>query len=453
MIRVNDIGQPLSSAFQTAMTTSHNIVSRFEIWAPGGTTPLYSSTPHATSAAIIDGSVTFAKQADQRGQCAVTIISPDGTLIPTSNSSVLTPWGNEIRIFSGVQYSNGSTEYVPMGAYRINQVQVTEQQGAVQMAVNGFDRSRNVSRNVVQVYWPDAITQTNLFGETPTLIGINATWPAMIQYVLAQFYANAQFSGSVSQWNTYVNDSANCIVPAGSPPNFSEGTDMFDQMRQFAQAGGCDLFANRFGAFDFYQDPIMTFFSKSYTPVPVITWAEGSQATFQQIQRSLTDAGAYNRVVVYGSGSILGQIAPLSSLIQYFGGQVSPGVFADDNDLSSPTYIGQVDTNPGNLTYGNVISPSPYGVVPNIVTNNLLVSQAQVNDFAQLTLRKGIGAQEQVTVNSALTDPRLEVDDVIMLKRARIGVDTYYLVDSLTIPLTQKSAMQLSIREKRNLST
>ena len=460
MITVNDQGLPLSARFAAAMSADHAIISRFEIWSPSQTSgPIYTSpylggpsTSDYNSGVIVDGTVSFAKSSNQRGQCQVTIASPDGSLIPTSNSSLLTPWGNEIKLFSGVAFSDGTAEFVPMGAYRINQVQVTEQRGAPQMVVNGYDRSRNVSRNVVQVYWPDAVAAAQLFQETASSVGVNVPWPTMIQYVLSQYYSAATFNDSAANWFLQVNDQNNCVVPAGAPPNFSEGTDLFGQMRQFAQAAGCDLFVDRVsGSFTFYRDPIFTFFSPQ-PPSPVVTWSEGSQAEFDQLQRTLTDATAFNRVIVYGAGNIVGQISPLSSLVQYFGGAVSPGVLADDNDPQSPTYIGSVDNNPANTTYGNVVAPSAYGVVPNIVTNNLLVSQAQVNSFAQLTLRQNIGSQEAVTINSALTDPRVDVDDCVGVVRTRDGVNTLYLVDTLTIPLTTKAAMQVTLREHRSLT-
>lgn len=457
MILVNDQGNALSARFAAAMAQGHTIVSRFEIWQPGASTALYVSPTTLADAdymsgVIIDGSITLTKNSDQRGQCNVVIASPDSSLIPTVTTAPLTPWGNEIRIFSGVQYADGTTEYVSMGYYRINEVQATEQQGAVQITVNGYDRSRNVSRNVVQVYWPDAQTQANLFGETSSFIGNQVSWPAMIQYVLSAFWPYMTYNDTAANWFLAVNDQQNCVVPAGSPPNFSEGTDMFDQMRQFAQAAGCDLFIDRAtGRCTFYADPVMSFFNAT-PPSPVVSWVEGAGCQFDQLQRNLNDQTAYNRVIVYGSGDIVGQISPLSSLVQYFGGAVSPGVLADDDDPNSPTWIGVVDTNPGSLTYGQVIGPSGYGVVSNVVTSNLLVSQAQVNSFAQLTLRQNIGSQEQLVINSGLTDPRVDVDDCVQVTREKDGVNTLYLVESLTIPLTMKEAMQMTLREHRNLS-
>lgn len=458
MITVADTGQPLSAAFASALTRDHAVVTRFEIWNPNQPSAAIYLSPTTTlnapdrlSGVVLDGNCTYTKDSDQRSQCTITIASPDGSLIPTETTSPLTPWGNEIRIYSGVGYANGTTEVCSMGYFRINSVQVTEENGAIQIQVTGYDRSRNISRNVVQVYWPDALTQANLFQETTTSVGVNVPWTTMIQYVISQFWPYATFNDTAADWFLQVSDQTNCVVPAGSPPNFSEGTDMFDQMRQFAQAAACDLFANRVGVFTFYRDPVLSFFT-STPPTPVVTWIEGSGAQFDQLQRNLNDQTAYNRVVVYGSGDIVGQISPLSSLVQYFGGAASPGVLADDNDVNSPTYIGTVDTNPGSTTYGNVTGPSSYGVVPNIVTNNLLVSQNQVNAFAQWTLRTNIGSQEQLVLNSGLTDPRIEVDDCVQVTRIKDGVNTLYLVESLTIPLTSTQPMQMTLREHRNLT-
>jgi hypothetical protein len=444
----------LSPRFASAVIADHDIVTYFEIWKPGVTNgPAYTSVDNGDSCVIIDGNITLTKGQDQRGQCSLTLATPDGSLVPTTGTSPLTPWGNEIRIFSGLSYPDGTTEYVPMGCYRINQVEIIEANGAIQITVNGYDRSRNVSRNVVQYLWPSGSLQA-------TYISLTAagplTWPQMIQTALQDRWSNITFNDTWQNWIAQENNQVDTVFLANGalPGPFSEGSDIWDEMRQYAQAAGCDMWFDRVGECVLKSDPVLTFFS-ALPPSPVVTFVEGVNAQFDQLQRNLDDATAFNRVVIYGAGDILG--VSLSSYV-YFGSidattGVSTGILADDNDPNSPTYIGTVDMNPANLTYGQVISPGPYGVVSNIVTNNLLTSQNQVNNFATLTIRQNIGSGENVIINSMLTDPRIEVDDCVTVTRDRDGlIDVAYLVQSVTIPLSMKSAMQMTLREKRNLS-
>jgi hypothetical protein len=462
----------MSSRFAAAVTANHDIATYVEFWKQGGTAPLLSSLTSPQSLVFLDGNIQLTKTSDQRGQCQLTLASPDGSAIPTTGTSPITPWGNEVRIYSGIAYADGTTEYCPMGIYRINQVQVTENGGAIQITVNGYDRSRNVSRNVVQFNWPDADAFVYL---TQPQFASAISWPALARYMLSSSWPPVQFGVSGSdnqgiateqQWINAENDQFDSQYIYPALPSFGEGTDLFDQSRQFAQAVGCDLWFNRYGICVWQSDPVLAFFSSTSNPTPQFYYTEGTGCQFDQLQRNLDDSTAFNRVVVYGGGTVLG--GPFSSFVYnnatladptasppYPGttATVSPGVLADDDDPNSPTYIGTVDNTPTDAQYGQVISPGPYGVVANVITNNLLVNQVQVNNFAKLTIAQNIGSGENIVIQSALIDPRMEVDDVVSITRIRDGVvNVVYLVQSLTIPLSSKSAMQVTVREKRNLS-
>jgi hypothetical protein len=443
--------QPSTPRFAAAVLSDHAIVTYFEIWQPNATSPIFSSrTAPKSQCALIDGNVTLSKDQDTRGQCSITLVSPDNSLIPSTNNAPLTPWGNEIRIWSGIQYNDGTTEYIPMGCYRIYQVQITEQQGAIQIIVSGYDRSHNIALNVTQIAWPDTASSTYL-GDT-TVFPNGAPWPAMIQFVLTNFWNPIQFSGTWEEWVLQENDQTDTVIVLGvaQPAVFSQGTNMWTQMRQYAQAAGCDMVFTRQGVCDFYPDPIIAFFDATTVPTPVTSFVEGENAQFDQLQRTLSDATAFNRVIVNGSGTVLGE--NLTSFVFYNDGLQAPGIFADDNDPTSPTYIGVVDQNISSSTYGQVLQPSNYGVVTNVVSSNLLVSQNQVNNFATLTIRQNVGSRENLVINSMLTDPRLEVDDVVSVTRTVDGVvNVVYIIESITIPLSMKSAMQMTVREKRNL--
>jgi len=419
-----------SAAFQTAIGTDHQVATKIEVWSPTGTDPLLSITnvqdnlvtPNQ-SLELIGGNVQMAKSNDARSQCTVNLVSPDGSMIPTSNSSPLTPWGNEIRVYRGVWYPQTQTaEYVPLGYFRISKVEIIDADGVPKINITGYDRSRNISRNVVPFYWPDFNTQQKI---------ASLSWSNMIQVMCNDRWPAVQFNDTIANWATLANDPNNAIIgPAAQGTNFGEGSDLWSQARNYAKAQGCDLFFTRDGICKMYRDPNFNNMAatNSSSSLSVAEFVEGSTATFDKVSRILDDAAAYNYVVVYGEGDLLG--VPLFTY-------PPSGTPAVDNDPGSPTYIN-----------------GQYGLVPHIVTNNLLSSLAMIQDYANLQLAVDIGAQESVSIPSMACNPCLDVDDVIQIQRARIGLTTAagYVIDSLTIPLMAADNMQLTVREKRNLT-
>ena len=293
-----------SKNFQKAITGSHNVAVRIEFWAPGGSAPLYvlnqiNDTPTTPTPSLVltDGSVTMDKGSDQRSQVTATFVSPDGSMIPMEGTDPITPWGNEMRVFRGVYYPvTGTSELVPLGSFLINRVNIKDEAG-VTMDVTGYDRSRNISRNVVPYYWPDFPTQQ---------LVLNKPWATLIQVALASAWPAVQFNDSAANWANLQNDPVNGAVP-NMLQSFGQGTDLWNQMRQYAAAAGCDLFFTRDGICKMYRDPNFNNMAASNTSasLSVASFIEGSTATFEKVDRTLDDSAAYNYVVVYGSGDIL----------------------------------------------------------------------------------------------------------------------------------------------------
>jgi hypothetical protein len=465
-----------SSRFKAALASSHLYAVKMEIWDTGGCIytieTLEDQDDAPNIARIVDGSITQDKRSDIRQQCSVKIIDPSGKLIPQGNEGDLTPWGNEIRLYIGIAYpepgatlSNNqpvtegavygggdygtdsyggdpvniptltgtiglTTEYVQMGVFRISKVAINETKGAPTLTVTGYDRSRNVSRNVVQLYWP-----TN--GEYQALE--NQSFAFGIQHMIKDRYPAAVCDASIATWTSYQNDQT-AIFPK-IPQTQTQGTDLWSIAKQYAQAVGCDLFVNRQGVFQMYRDPSFANTSGPYSPAPVAAFTEGVNATFQEIERDLDDSVAYNMVIVFGEGTTLeGSFASVPAV---------------DSDPLSPTYFGPAPTQ--TIALGNqILSVGRYGCVPNIVTSNVLVTQAQIDDYAQLLLRIAIGNQQAVQIPSLACNPCLDVDDLITVTRLRDGVannDITYIIDSVTFPLSPTGTMQFKLREKRNLQT
>jgi hypothetical protein len=484
-----------SARFAAALLYSHNVAIKMEIWQSGATAPSFTLVQvddmFSTTAplVLVDGSVTYDKTSDQRGQCTVTVVSPDGSMVPKLPTDLITPWGNEIRLYRGIYYPpqnvfvpsspntipailnqsgivipsfvdgiweagelvNGGlriegsltydgvvsvvddySEYVPLGVFRMSKVEIDDQSGVPKMTITGYDRSRNVSRNVVQYYWPDFNTQSLI---------LNQPWANMIQVALSDRWSPIQFDGTVTEWTALQNDPTNQTIP-NFLQSFSEGSDLFDQMRQYAQAAGCDLSMTRQGICSLYKDPNFVNMQSGSGP-PVATFVEGATATFEEAKRTLDDSVAYNQVIVYGAGDILG--VPLFTY-------PPNGTPAVDNDENSPTYIGvpTLDSS-GNYSYSG---GSAYGVVTHIVNNNLLTTIEMCQNFASLQLAIDIGSQEAVDLPASAVNPCIDVDDLVAVQRTRIGISASvgYVVSNTQIPLMATAKQTMSVREKRNLT-
>ncbi len=99
---------PSSAAFKAAVLTDHVVVSKAEVWA---------SDQKLREIDIADGTVTVDSSSAVRRTCEVVLVTnrESTNLVPDNDFDLLTPFGNELRLFRGVQYSDGTKEYVPLG--------------------------------------------------------------------------------------------------------------------------------------------------------------------------------------------------------------------------------------------------------------------------------------------------------------------------------------------------
>jgi hypothetical protein len=55
------------------------------------------------------------------------------SLVPDNDFDLLTPFGNELRLFRGIQFDDGSVEYVPLGVFVIIDVVIKDTNDGVQI--------------------------------------------------------------------------------------------------------------------------------------------------------------------------------------------------------------------------------------------------------------------------------------------------------------------------------
>lgn len=431
--------QPVSQKFLAAISTSHKIAVRIEVW--GGTAgksnlvyvydPVSNYVPEGP--ALTQGSVSMDKQSPIRSQFNLTFVDPSGILIPTDpvTSSILNPFGNEMVIYRGVDYQdNTAPEYVKLGTFRISKVVPNETDGGVTIAVSGYSRERIVSRNLAINFWPPFnLMNAQFVDPAASPLWKPVTYAEYIRILIADRYPAALFNDTLTSWINQQNDGLNVHVDPAVKEFLTDGEDPFQHCYNLARATGCALACDRNGVFNFYRDPAFTF-TAATDPAAVYSFVEGESVFFSNVERTVTDETAFNRYVVIGVGQNLS--APLRSDIADPANPVS--IPADDTDPNSPTYVN-----------------GPYGVVASVITNSYMHTSAQVRDYAQLLLRSTIGGQQEVTFSHC--NPALDIDDTLMISRSRLGlVNKLYALDNITIPLTIDQLPTGRLRERRAIS-
>jgi hypothetical protein len=105
----------VTEAFISALRGSHRMVSDVRIL----TSYQEGVQPEGTLLSTIRGSVTLSSTANIRG--SATVLIGDVTW-PQLNDDLLTPYGNEAFIRRGIDYGNGTIEWVSLGYFRLDDV-------------------------------------------------------------------------------------------------------------------------------------------------------------------------------------------------------------------------------------------------------------------------------------------------------------------------------------------
>lgn len=130
--------RPATDRFLAAIAQTHNLAVRVEVLRNGDVIQILET--------VEGGTVTLDATTNVRGRVNLAILD-DGTLdlIPVSVSDPLAPYGNEIKVYRGIGYADGSTDLVALGVFRIDNPHVSEQGGTPTINVTGQDRSARIS--------------------------------------------------------------------------------------------------------------------------------------------------------------------------------------------------------------------------------------------------------------------------------------------------------------------
>lgn len=334
-------------------------------------------------------------------------------IIPSSASDLITPYGNELKIYRGITFQrrrvaasyativgdyatyavlaanvanyqtiNDRTgpwetveEYVPLGVFVITDVDIDDAPDGVTVNVTGADRSIRISR----ARWTD-----------PYKVAKGTAVETAIGDLLADRWSSITTAFTATGATTTL-----------SVLGVDTENDPWQDAVKLADAVAFDLY--------FDQDGICVLSPKrDYTDVTGDeTYVEGTEAMVLGAQRRLTSEGVYNAVVVSTEGTEDVQFRST----------------ALDDDPASPTYV-----------YG------PFGLVPTFRSSPLINTQAAADKYAAAVLNQIKGTTEAIAWNQ-LVDPSLDAGDTVTVVNTGARIARTLVLDRITIPLAASESM------------
>lgn len=275
--------RPVSAAFlRTVNGGSHRILARATVCSTFQT----GTSPTGTRIDIIGGDVNLDGTANIRGTLDLTM--PGAGLWPRRAADPLAPYGHEVYVESGVQYSDEQVEYVGLGYFRI---QSPEQDIAPDGPIKIAARDRMAG-----------IIDARLLA--PQQFAPGATLTFVFDTLIKQVYPSAVIvfdDGSGS----------NVLVRSAIADE-----DRFAFLDDIVKSLGKVWYWNHRGELTIKSVPPAT--------SPVIDIVSGAGGALKSMSRKLTRDGVYNAVVA--SGEATDTRAPVRGV-------------AVDNNPNSPTYF------------------------------------------------------------------------------------------------------------------
>jgi hypothetical protein len=269
----------VSERFVDAVNNVHRVASYFEV--------MDGDDVLATIEAI-DGSVTYDAQAEVRSSLDLQVAVTNDDIIPVDADSLLVPYGNDIRAWSGIRFDD-LDELIPMGRYRIQTASVSDTGSDLTLQVSGQDRSCRIIEAA--------------FEQDMTWLAGSQTALEIVRGIISGIYPDADMDTFFT-----IDDFATPSIQA------SAGDDPWAFVQGIATSVGAEAYFNDDGV------PVMT-------PTPTATgdpdrhFNEGEVLT--AAGKEWTREGIANKVLVTGdSGSLT---TPITGT-------------ALDNNPNSPTY-------------------------------------------------------------------------------------------------------------------
>lgn len=370
------LAQVASANFKTVVRESHRLTAKADIYFAGS---------YVTTMPIASGTITVDRTATN---CrSGTIVVGDPRFSPTFLNSPLAPFGAELKIYSGLVYGSGITEWIPLGVFTIEDGDSEDSLDSA--AVNGglpevqfYDRSRVVER--AKFYYPHD----------------RSGWD--VRELIYHLITDVCPDGTQVIFDPSLPSGKN--VPGGT---------VFTEDRWGAVTTCCGYLGaeGRFGwDGNFYVQPIPTLQGVS-SPSSVWTFNAGPGGVLISAKRGVSRTGVYNFVAVTGKSN---------------GSNPTPVGYAWDSDPNSPTYWGPTQES-------GEIDPSTFGSNVINLQNDLCTTAQECAAYAQAQLGQHLGLARSLDFSS-VPNPALDAGDVVTVTY-RNGVSEYHILDSFQVPL------------------
>lgn len=378
---------PMSDRFRAALKGPHKPVAKCEV---------YNGKVYLATIPVTDGDVNIDIDAANMRRANVTLNAED--FVPRDAADLLhTKSGNELHLFRGIEFStiekvNGrfverkEQEYMPLGVFGLEDVDVADGGDKFSISVKIFDRSKEIQRRRF----------TDLY-----YIPKNTNYGIAIRELL-----NSRMPGL-----TYNFSEVNHLTPTlvFGEGGWSGGGDPWEKAQEMATNIGMRLFFDKLGAVKLIPEPD--------PKQSLVSWeyVEGPESTLLHATRGISKEGVFNHVVVIGNHS--GLLAPIRA-------------DAKDEDPNSPTNI------------------ADYGDVPTFHQSTMIFTQSQGQDVADAQLLKHLGTPENIRF-IGMVNPAHEAGDIVRIRRERAGIDSVHVLDKINIPLLYSGPANGSARERR----
>jgi kumamolisin len=283
---------------------------------------------------IPGGTVTVDSSSNVRRACSLTIADPG--LSPQVAQDLLTPYGTELVISRGIEYPNGTQEWVPLGWFRIDSAKATDsgQEGATGVQVTGSDRSAYIADD--QFTAPAASTASTVVAEIRALVtdAMPSHVPAMVDLT---------------------GDTTTC------PAQVYDGRDRAAAINTLAAAIGAELVIAPSGTPTLRDVPVAT------TP-PVWTIDAGAAGVLLRADTSIDRGPIYNGWVVTG----------------------------ERTDGTAGAYALVTDSNPASSTYWGGV----FGKKPGFFSSPVLTTTAACTAAGTALLARSAGAGWRIELAS-----------------------------------------------------
>lgn len=372
--------QIATAKFQAEVRRSHEVYSYVDV---------ISATNEVKRLSATGGGVTEDATAEVRRRCSVTVVDATGALTPRGVEDLLTPYGTELRPYRGVRYADGTTEVMPLGVFRISQVNVDDSVGgSPDIKIEGFDRSRTVGRD--KFIEPYTVPQgTNIVEAIKTILA--RTFPAL-EY-----------------------DAISTEMTTTAPIIYDTNTTPWAAVTSLGVSIGCEVYFDATG-----RVVIAPPADIDALPSPSFSYVEGKGCTMTNLASKFTDEPGFNGIVL--TGESVGDEAPPVRAVVW------------DDEPTSPTY-----------------HLGPYGEVPDFKTDANVKTQDEAENAARSLLQGILGFSEQLSI-VAWPNPAVSAGDVVQVERERSGATGLYAVDVITTPLSAKETSAVTVRKKRTVS-